>query len=120
MTRQEFARKVLARLGLNDPNSEVPEYQQEEILSTYDSVYLSLKDDGLVTWSQPTEIDDENIPERFVLSLAVMVAAELADSFNIPEQKTLRLINQAIAAKRRINQQLQTGQDTDTTEAEYF
>lgn len=120
MTRQEFARKVLSRLGLNDPNSEMPEHQQEEILSAYDSLYLSLKDDGMVTWSQPDPIEDENIPERFVLSLAVMVAAEVADSFNISEGTTLRLINQSVAAKRRIAQQLSTGQDTDTTEADYF
>jgi len=119
MTRSQFAQKVMARLGIWDKGSLGPD-DQTTILDAYDSIYLILKDDGLVTWAQPATIEDEDIPERFQLNLSAIVAAEIAGDFNLDEKTIGRLFAQAVLAKKRHVRQLQSGQDTDPTEAEYF
>lgn len=114
MTRETFATKVAQKLGIYQQNALEAE-EQSQILDAYDCIYKQLEDDGLTYWLQT-----DDVPDRLYLPLSVMVAAECADTFPLPEIKIQRLIGQAKQSKKTISRQLATGQDPGTTEAEYF
>lgn len=120
MTRSELAKKVMLKLGLHDKGNSLDPEDQENILDAYDSIYQELKDDGLVTWAQPTATDSENIPERFMLSLSTMTAAAVADYYKLPESTISRLVILSEKAKHTIRRQLANEQVIKPVEAEYF
>lgn len=120
MTRSQLAMKVMLKLGLHDKGNSLDPEDQENVLDAYDAIYQELKDDGLVTWAQPTVADDEDIPERFMLSLSTMTAAAVADYFKIPEATVSRLLVLAEKSKHMIRRQLANDQVIEPVEAEYY
>lgn len=110
MTREQFAIKVLSKLGIYD-RSTLDAADLENITDAYNAVYLVLADDGLVSWA----ITDD-VPDRFSLSLITLVAAEVASFYNIqsPDPRT------SLAAVNMIRRQMASGQNTEPVTAEYF
>lgn len=116
MTRETFAQKIAGKLGIYDQN-DLDAPVQSQLLDIYDGVYQQLKDDGLVTWVQG---DNEDIPDRLFLNLSMIVAGECLVDFNITGEAAAMIANNAARARKVYARQLQSGQDTGTTEAEYF
>lgn len=110
MTIEQFAVKVLSKLGIYGRSALEPE-DLENVTDAYNAVYLVLADDGLVSWSAT-----DDIPDRFSLSLITLVAAEIASFYNIPSPDP-RIPMMATNAIRR---QMASGQDTEPVTAEYF
>ena len=115
MTIADFAVKVMQKMGVWDIAKTLSAEDLTNVTDAYNTIYLQLKDDSLVTWGST-----EDIPTRFVLPLTVMVAAEIGDFYLVPEQQLQRFILQAGIAEKTIRKQLASGQDPDRVTAEYF
>lgn len=115
MTIEQLAVKVLSKLGSYSRETLDP-VDLENVTDAYNSVYSILADDGLVTWAQS---DTENIPDRFLSSLKMLITAELADDYQFPEPAVgwMKAKQQAVNVIRR---QLASGQPTEPVCAEYM
>lgn len=114
MTIEQLAIKVLSKLGSYDRGN-LNADDLQNVSDAYTSVYNILLDDGLVIWA----LADIDIPDRFLSSLKILIAAELADEYQFPEPAIgwTRAKQQATAVIRR---QLATGQPTEVVESVYF
>ena len=110
MTIEQFAVKVLSKLGVYDRSSLDPA-DLENVNDAYQGVYLTLADDGLVTWA----ITDD-IPVRVSLPLINLVASEIAPFYHMPMMDMKERQMQINIIRR----QLASGQDTEPVTAEYF
>lgn len=113
VTIEKLAKMTLSKLGVWQRDELDPE-DLENVSDAYACVYERLKDDALVTWATA-----DDIPNRFSLPIATLVAAEIASYYNVSPpaegwEKTKLL------ATNTIRRQLATGQDPEPVEAEYF
>lgn len=112
----KLAEKVLQKLGIFDRSGTDPADLQN-VADAYALVYLELADDGLVTWAYSAD-DTADIPDRLALSLAAIIAAEIAGpSIPPPPEGWAKTKENAI---KQIRRQLASGQPTETVIAEYF
>ena len=113
MTIEQLAVKVLSRLRVYDP----PLGAQGllNVSDAYNGVWHALNDDGLTTWA----ITDTDIPDRFQLPLTALIAAAIADFYNVapPAEGWERT---KLIATNTIRRQLATGQDPEPVSAEYY
>lgn len=110
MTKRELARRALKRLNV-DPDDPENLHPTED---AYSQVYQQLLNDSLAVW------DEDNIPDYAVPLVSVMVAAEVADNFSLPEQFVQRLILQKAHAEVQLRKQIAPDYQAATTVAEYF
>lgn len=110
MTIEQFATKVLSKLGVYS-RSTLDAADLENVTDAYNAIYLTLADDGLISWA----ITDD-IPNRFSLPLISLVANEIAPFYNMPEQPPqMRQI-----WINTIRRQMASGQNNTPVEAVYF
>jgi hypothetical protein len=114
MTIEQMAIKVLSKLGNWDKSQPVSAEDLEAVNDAYLSVYAILFDDGLVTWA-----NTEDIPDRFLSPLKLLITAELADDYQFPEPAA-GWPRTKLEATNIIRRQLASGQPTEPVKAVYY
>jgi hypothetical protein len=114
MTIEQLAIKVLSKIGKYEQGS-LAAADFQNVQDAYASLYLTLADDGLVTWA----FADTDIPNRFILPLTTLLAAEIADFYHSPAPAE-GWYKTKIIATNQIRHQLSSGQDPEPVTAEYF
>ena len=117
MVLAKLAEKVLAKVGVLD-RSAIDPADLENITDAYKSVYAVLLDDGLVTWALSDSLEAD-IPDRFILSLTVLLSAAVVDFYGVPAPAE-GWDRAKLNATNAIRRQLASGQYTEVVEAEYF
>lgn len=77
LTIEQFAIKVLMKLGVYEPGNSLNAVDLQNVSDAYNAVYQTLLDEGLVNW---TSSDD--IPVRFSLPLIDLVMSQIKQFYN--------------------------------------
>lgn len=85
-TKAEVRNKALRKIGVLEAGKTADTDDATDVDATYDEIYAYLAQDKAVTWDS-----DEEVPNNAVRPMVAILAAEIADDFQVPEPKYQRL-----------------------------
>jgi hypothetical protein len=97
-TLEKVRLKAARKLGLARFGQSIKSHHDTDLTEAYNELYDELADFELTKWSSTG-----SLPDKYADPVAALLAAARVDEYRVSDSRYLRVVNAAIAARRKLH-----------------